>query len=157
MALLKLVHISLTVEGNMKYLITTYKGHDIFYDEEDELFESAGIKKARLRDMKLALEFKTAKREYLRVYGTQILYYYRAKKAEFESEIYVSLKDSDNFIKLSTNNRCDWIIPYTKENLIIVKQLQKKLKAAEQVVKKAFNSQAKVVDILNKELSHVTK
>lgn len=143
----------------MKYLITTYKDHDIFYIEEDESFESAAIKKYSLTDMKLALDFKVLgkKYKYLRVYGNQVLHYYPCNMLETVNGRYVQLPDKERFIKLEGKNQFDYLIANTKENVIVVKELQKKLKAAEQAVKKAFNSQAKVVDTVQRSISNVAK
>lgn len=137
----------------------TYEGHDIFFNDEDESFESADIKKYSLRDIKLAIDFKVLgkKYKYLRVYGNQVIFYYPCNIVETANGTYVNLSEGERFIKLEGKNQFDYLIPNTKDNLLLVKALQKKLKAAEQVVKKAFNSQAKEVEQVSRRLSHATK
>jgi hypothetical protein len=142
--------------------LTVYKGYNIFYNEENDAFESAGIKKFNLRDMKLALDFKVLgkKKRYLRVYGNQILFYYPTNIVETVKGVYVQLPKDAGFTKLypnSSDRSFDLVIPNTEDDRLLVKQLAKNLKTAEQAVNKAYRLQSKEIEKVNWSLNNAAK
>jgi hypothetical protein len=145
----------------MKYLITNYKGHDIYYNDKApswDAFESANIKKENLTDVKVAIELTSAGEKYnwlsvVANFSTPDTFFFtKAHSVKVDGKEY---RGNLNYFWPAENevdeDNC-YLIPNTKENLALIKRLKKELVEANKSINLAYKELSKYHDKARKEL-----